>query len=151
MMKKTFFSLLFLAFGLIVANAQSDDAAVRKAIEDETRAFHTNPDRNVFLSYWNITDETVMTYSGGGNTIKITGVQMRDAVKNGTIPGVDNSTTTYESFTIRSNGNVAWASFVQIDIDKDGKKGPRLHEYRMLEKINGAWKIVCSSVHEMKE
>lgn len=150
-MKKTLFILALLAINLCAAIAQSEDAAIRKAIEDETRAFHTNPDRNVFLSYWNITDETVMTYSGGGNMSKITGAQMRDAVKNGTIPGVDNMTVTYENFTVRSSGNVAWASFVQIDTDKDGKKGPRLHEYRMLEKINGAWKIVCSSVHEMKE
>jgi hypothetical protein len=149
-MKKTFFTLFLLAFSLISIHAQSEEAAVRKAIEDETRNYHSNPDRSVFLSYWNVTDATIMTYSGGGNVTNLSGKQMSDAIKNGVIPNADNMTTAYETFVVKVSGNVAWASFIQIDSKPDGTKGPRLQEFRMMEKINGAWKIVASSVHELK-
>ena len=149
-MKKSFFTLILLSFSLISLHAQSEDVAVRKTIEDETRSFHTNSDRNVFLSYWNIIDATTMTYSGVGNVINMTGADMRDAAQKGTIPLADGSTASYENFIVRTSGTVAWASFTQIDTHKDGTKSPKLQEFRMLEKIKGAWKITCSSVHEIK-
>jgi Domain of unknown function (DUF4440) len=149
-MKKVFFSLFFLTFSLISLRAQSEEAAVRKAIEDETRTFHTIADRNVFLSYWNLNDASIMTYSGGGNVTVIKGEQMKDAVKNGQLPPPDFITVAYENFVVKVSGNVAWASFVQVDTNKDGTKGPRLQEFRMMEKTNGAWKITASSVHELK-
>ncbi len=149
-MKKILITLAFLAINLCAAMAQNEDAAIRKAIEEETITFHTNADRNVFLSYWNITDATVMLYSGGGNVVSLTGAQMNDATKNGTIPPVDGSVASYENFLVRSSGNVAWASFTQQDTKKDGTKTPRMQQFRLMEKINGAWKITSSSVHELK-
>ena len=149
-MKKTLITLAFLAINLFTATAQSEDAAIRKAIEEETSTFHTNADRNVFLSYWNITDATVMLYSGGGNVVSLTGAQMKAATTNGTIPAPDGSVVSYENFVVRSSGNVAWASFIQQDTRKDGTKSPRMQEFRLMEKINGAWKITSSSVHELK-
>ncbi len=149
-MKKTLITLAFLALNLFAATAQNEDAAIRKAIEDETSTFHTNADRNVFLSYWNITDGTVMLYSGGGNVVSLTGAQMKAATANGTIPLPDGAVAAYENFVIRSSGNVAWATFTQQDTKKDGTKTAKLQEFRLMEKINGAWKITSSSVHELK-
>ncbi len=43
-------------------------------------------------------------------------------------------------------GNSAWVSHNEESISKDGQKTYSL-EFKMLEKINGDWKIVGMSIH----
>jgi len=47
-------------------------------------------------------------------------------------------------------GNSAWASHDEESISKEGKS-TFSYEVRLLEKINGAWKLVGQSVHQYKK
>jgi hypothetical protein len=55
-------------------------------------------------------------------------------------------TSSNSDYRIGINGNNAWASFNEESINKDGKKTYTV-EIKILEKIDGEWKIVALSVH----
>lgn len=54
-MKIKLLALLFFALSLGSAMSQSDETAIRQVIEAESKAFHTNADRTLFMTYWQIT------------------------------------------------------------------------------------------------
>ena len=55
-------------------------------------------------------------------------------------------TFSISNFKVSVNGNSAWVSHDEESISKDGKK-TYTAEFKMLEKINGDWKIVGMSLH----
>jgi hypothetical protein len=145
--KKTFLLLLLFVVALPLIHAQSDVAEIQKTIEAETTAFHVNADRNVFLSYWHITDATIMVYSPiNGKSTVLTGPMMKGAAQAGQIPLADQGQAEFSSYVIRASGNVGWASFDQKETAANGTI-THLYGFRCLEKIDGKWKIVSSSVH----
>jgi hypothetical protein len=52
------------------------------------------------------------------------------------------------NYQIHVEGNTAWAMYDSVKTDDKGKHPS--YEVRMMEKVNGAWKIVCMSVHHYK-
>jgi len=52
-------------------------------------------------------------------------------------------------YKISIKGKSAWVSHHEESTDKDGKKSYS-YEIRMLEKINGQWKLVGQSIHMLK-
>ena len=129
------------------ATPKADEVAIKNVIQTETKNFHENTDRNGLLSYWKIDENTRMVYSTPSQeAIFLKGSDLKTAVENGTVPKADNATFEMTNFVIRSGANAAWASFDQKVTPKSGSAGFS-HEMRGLEKVNGAWKIVSSSVH----
>ena len=125
----------------------ADEVAIKNVIQTETKNFHENTDRNGLLSYWKIDENTRMVYSTPSQeAIFLKGSDLKTAVENGTVPKADNAAFEMTNFVIRSGANAAWASFDQKVTQKSGSAGFS-HEMRGLEKVNGAWKIVSSSVH----
>ena len=61
----------------------------------------------------------------------------------------DKSVSVNTNYKISINGNSAWSSHDQETISTDGVKSYS-YEMRMLEEINGQWKIVGESVHHYK-
>ena len=55
-------------------------------------------------------------------------------------------TFTNSNYKISVMGNSAWVSHNEESVSKDGKKTYSI-EFKMLEKINGDWKIVGMSMH----
>ncbi len=125
----------------------ADEVAIKNVIQTETKNFHENTDRNGLLSYWKIDDNTRMVYSTPSQeAIFLKGADLKAAVESGTIPKADNAAFEMTNFVIRSGANAAWASFDQKVTSKSGS-ATFSHEMRGLEKVNGAWKLVSSSVH----
>jgi hypothetical protein len=150
MMKNIFLTLFLLAASLSAANAQSaDEAAIRKAIEAESEAYHTNPDRAAFISYWHITPETRLVYTGLDGGGIFTGNDMKMAAEKGQFPPADQASREFTNYVVRTSGNLGWASFDQKNTLPNGEVHT-MREFRMMEKVGGAWKIVSSSVHEYK-
>jgi hypothetical protein len=145
-MKKIFNFLVFLVGSVCATFAQSEDAAIKKMIESESRAFHENTDRNAFINYWSLAKGSIMVYSGNGSCTVFSGEQMKDAAASGQIPKPDNAKVEMSNYVIRANGNLAWAIFDQKTTTPDGKSSYQ-HEFRCLEKSGSDWKIVGSSVH----
>lgn len=146
-MKNIVLTLCIFTASTVAMLAQNDAAAIQKAIESESQAFHTNPDRNVFISFWQITDDTRLVYSGPDGNSFISGKEILNAITNGQLPPTDNASAVFSNYTIKFSGVTGWASFDQENTDATGKKS-YMHEFRMMEKVNGNWKIVSSSVHQ---
>ena len=146
-MKSLFFSLVFLALSFGAAFGQSDDAAIKVVIEAESKAFHTNDDRSAFIAFWHITPDSRMVYSGPGTSMMYSGADMQAAISAGKLPPANQAESVFSNYAIRASGNVAWATFDQKSTTPDGKSST-MHEFRMMEKVGGVWKIVSESVHE---
>ena len=55
-------------------------------------------------------------------------------------------TSVNSNYNFSIHGHQAWVSHTEISTSADGKKSWS-EEIRMLEKINGAWKLVAQSIH----
>ena len=139
----------FITLSFCSVFAQTSEAAIRTAIESESKAFHTNTDRAAFIAYWHITEETRMIYTGPGGNNVLTGSQMKTAVTAGQLPPADNAVNEYTNMLIKAGDTVGWASFDQKSTTPDGASS-YMHEFRGMIKVDGAWKIFTSFVMEYK-
>lgn len=144
-MKKifTFAFLFFISLGFLSAQNKEVEK-IKKLIEAESFMYHNNPDRSVFLTYWLVNETSRMVVSNKNGTAVIPSKSIEASVKNNTIPPPDNIKSVFSNYMIRVSGKVAWASFDQ----KNSNSDVPFHEFRCLEKINGEWKILGSSVHD---
>jgi hypothetical protein len=143
---KSLLTTLLLINTIFLMAQNGEEAAVRAAIEAESKAFHTNPDRQVFLSSWKLEGDSRLVYQGTEGTNLMTGDGIKAAVAAGQIPPADKAVSEFSNFVVRAGGTVAWATFDQKSTTPDGKL-QYTREFRCMEKVNGQWKIVSSSVH----
>jgi hypothetical protein len=140
-------SFLLLVLHTSVATAQTaDEAAIRHVIESESKAYHTNPDRTAYLGYWLLNENTRLVYTGAEGTFYVTGPMMQSSLSSGKLPPMDHAVTEYSNYVIRADDNIGWASFDQISRMPDGQV-KYMHEFRCMEKVQGTWKTVQSSIH----
>lgn len=59
----------------------------------------------------------------------------------------DGGTSSNSNYKMSIQGDHAWVSHDEVSIAKDGAK-TYSHEIRMLERIEGHWKLVAQSIHE---
>jgi hypothetical protein len=140
-------TLLLVLIQLIDATAQkkNDAAAIKALIEKETKAFFeidhkTWADSWAKTSYafWSFADTTdVNSFSGWENIDKGFSEYFRTAKPS-------NAQIERNWLDIKIFGNGAYARFTQHVKDQTQRK-PQA-EVRVLEKINGEWKIICVSV-----
>ena len=139
--------LVVVILSFTVANAQkkNDTEAIKALIEKETKAFFdidhkTWADSWAQTSYafWSFADTTdVNSFSGWENINKGFDEYFRTAK-----PSKANIERNWLDIKIFGNG--AYARFTQHV--KDNTDRPPQAEVRVLEKINGKWKIVCVNV-----
>jgi hypothetical protein len=158
MLKKTtqLLAIVFLSVLVIASQAQgkkgkttsssaNDEAQIKALIENETKAFFeidqkgwANCWANVPYAFWSFADTTdVNSFSGWDEIYK----------------GFDNYFKTSKPSTAKIKrdwhhivikGNFAYVRFTQLVSDESLR--PSQAEVRVMEKINGLWKIVCVSV-----
>ncbi len=145
-MKKPMLSLAF-AFLLFSAKSQSaDELAIQKTCEAETRAWLA-ADAATFNNCWQIRPYSrILVSTEDGQTFAIGADQMKPAVATAMGNG-----GTFEIFNLKYSisGNSAWVTHDEVKTATDGSKH-HSYEFRMLEKVDGAWKIVAMSVHHQK-
>ncbi|GHB63166.1 DUF4440 domain-containing protein [Persicitalea jodogahamensis] len=120
-----------------------DAYMIRKMLEAETQAWLNN-DGKTMVSYWadlpyaahTVTDEA-------GKAYDITATEIGEMVTRLSTqrPNKPGTTFTTSNFTIRPNGDAAWASYEQTFHYPDGREPVTNIESRYLEKIDGKWKI----------
>jgi hypothetical protein len=132
-----------------IAFAQSaDEAAIKKVIEAETAAFQAGA-LELWKSFWQIQPYTRALSTGADGThFDITQEMLKNPPPGVLGRGSSCANTNYLTH-ISTNSDMAWSSFDQVETRKDGTKA-YAHQMRILEKINGAWKLVGSSVHWYK-
>lgn len=141
--------LSFLVMSISISFAQSaEEAAIKKVVEAETAAFQTG-DLALWKSFWQIQPYTRALSTGAdGAHIDIPQEVLRNPPPGVLGRGSSCANTNY-LIHISTNNDMAWSSFDQLEIRKDGTKGYS-HQMRILEKIDGVWKLVGSSVHWYK-
>ena len=130
----------------------TDDAAIRKVINDETKAF-LDGDGKKLLSCWS---KKKTNERGGQNLVSGLG---QPYAKAGSMEKLQNYLANVKKqdkraeqndFEVRLNKNMAWATFTQKMIANDGTVATTNRETRILERINGDWKIVYLGQQAMK-
>jgi len=144
-LKKIIFTLILGFFQWIYATplaAQDEKEAIKAVIAKETSAF-MNVDFASWsetwikapYAYWSYSDSTTTSFIEGWDSINKTYAQyFKDARPS-------HGEITNEWIEIRVYGNGAYARFVQrvkddVDIDETS-------QVRVLEKMDGKWKVVC--------
>jgi hypothetical protein len=127
------------------ASSRQDEAAIRQLIELETKAFFeidytTWADcwAHVPHAFWSFADTSDVNYFSGWENINSGFANYFKTSK----PSQAKIERDWQSIKIFGNG--AYARFVQ-HVQDDAERPPQ-EELRVLEKINGQWKIICVSV-----
>ena len=143
------FCLTFLIGSIILfsCNKKTDEtSAIQIVIERETTTWRLG-DIKGHADCWQIQPYTrILVSTADGLTLDIP----PNTIINPT-PDImgDKSVSVNKNYKISVNGNSAWSSHDQETTATDGTKSYS-YEMRILEKINGHWKIVGESVHHYK-
>ena len=146
-MKDTFFAFLICGVTLFGCNKKTDEtSAIKAVIERETTTWRLG-DIKGHADCWHIQPYTrILVSTANGVTLDISPSLIINPTPD--IMG-DKSVSVNSNYKISVNGNSAWSSHDQKTTAVDGTKS-NSYEIRMLEKINGQWKIVGESVHHYK-
>jgi hypothetical protein len=128
------------------ASAANDETVIKNIIEKETKAFFEIDQKDwasywaqVPYAFWSFADTTDVNSFSGWNEIS---------------KGFDNYFKTSKPSSakinrnwrhIQINGTMAYIRFTQM-VDDGNNMRPAQEEVRVMEKINGEWKIVCVAV-----
>lgn len=129
----------------------SDEEAVKQTCENETKYFHEADVKN-WDSQWGESahseyhsqylKELIKTPFAKGEML----VRMKSNVAKTIKP--DGLVSKVTDFEARINGNMAWATYTQEDFKGETSDG-KSRQLRILEKVNGSWKIVCLAIQRM--
>jgi ketosteroid isomerase-like protein len=130
--------------GTVAPTVKADEeAAIKAVIEKETATWRAGDIKGHADCWQPQPYSRILIAMTDGSTLDVPAAFMLnptpDIMGNG---GISVNT----NYRISINGNTAWSSHDQETTEKDGTKSYS-YEMRMLEKINGAWKIVGESVH----
>ena len=146
-MKQSYLAFLIGSVIILSCNQKTDETfAIKAVIEKETATWRIG-DIKGHADCWHIQPYTrILVSTADGLTLDISPNIIINPTSD--IMG-DNSVSVNTNYKISINGNSAWSSHDQETTATDGTKSYS-YEMRMLEKINGQWKIVGESVHHYK-
>lgn len=144
-MKKSFSILLLtVLFFCSSSQAQDEEAAIKKVLEKESATWRSG-DVKGHADCWHIQPYSrILVSTGDGTAIDVPPAAMINPAKMGN--GGSSANTNYK---MSINGNSAWVSHDETSTAQDGSI-TYSYEIRMLEKIDGEWKLVGQSIHIYK-
>jgi hypothetical protein len=131
-------------------SSANDESVIKSIIEKETQAFF-EIDQKEWASYWAPVSYAFWSFADTTDVNSFSGWE--DIYK-----GFDNYFKTSKPSTakikrdwlhIKIHGNMAYIRFTQ-NVDDESQRPPQA-EVRVMEKINGVWKIICVSVIAMQK
>lgn len=141
-MKMMLLGLLLLA-GVSISQAQPDENAIKQVLRNETEGFFKR-DKEQWSNAWahvpyinfaaNLYGGDFMLVKGWVNLEK----QFANQFKSSKV--TDKVTVQNDNYTIHKNGEMAFVTYDQTLVDSHGKTTSK--ETRVLEKLNGQWKII---------
>ncbi len=141
---KTFMLLIAVLFGVVSGSlAQSDQETIKRVLRSETEGFFKR-DKAEWSNAWahtpyvhfaaNLYGGDFMMIKGWNDLEKQFASQFRSAKV------ADKVIVQTANYTIRQSGNLAFVAYDQTLVDSHGKTTSK--ESRVLEKLNGQWKII---------
>ncbi len=123
--------------------AQADHDAIKRVLRSETEGFFKR-DKAVWANAW--AHAPYVHFAAnlyGGDFMLIEGwdkLEKQFASQFKSTKGMNNVTVQNSNYTIHQNGNMAFVAYDQTLLDSHGKTTSK--ESRVVEKINGQWKII---------
>lgn len=137
-------------FWLVTASHLSaqnpEEAAIKAVIEAETTAFCKVSMADVVQQYWILDDKTTMCASQIDGTMVLYHAEELKAQTDA--PPPSHATFQNSNYQIYLNGNLAVVNHDQVVTMAEDQSKQYSHEIRVMEKVNGVWKIHMSSVHK---
>lgn len=143
-MKKALFALIGILIS-VCSYSQSvpDTTAIKQVLAKESTTYRSG-DFKAHAECWKIQPYSrIVVSTADGKLIEIPPASMINPPAN---PMDVGGTFSISNFKVSVIGNSAWVSHDEESISKEGKKSYTA-EFKMLEKINGDWKIVGMSIH----
>jgi Domain of unknown function (DUF4440) len=129
----------------------SDEEAIKQTCENETKYFHEGDGKN-WSNQWFETSyiEYLSQHFKNQINVPFTKGKVLVEMKNSIAPNLkpDGLVSKMTDFEARIKGNMAWATYTQEDFKGETSDG-KSRQLRILEKVNGSWKIVCASIQRM--
>lgn len=142
-MKYTCLFLLFFAQFIVQAQNMSDTTAIKDLLAKEAATYRSS-DLKAHATCWKIRPYSrILVSLPDGRSFDVP----PQAVVNP--PGGklgDGGSAVMSNFLFHVHGEEAWVSHDEVSTDKEGKKSYS-REMRMLEKVDGQWKLVGQSIH----
>jgi hypothetical protein len=136
--------LLFIILIVPMAYGQiEEETAIKKVLEKESATWRSG-DIKGHAECWEIKPYSRIIVSAIDGAVNDVAPEI---MLNPPMSFIGNGGTSVNSnYKMYINGNSAWVSHNEESTDKDGKKSYS-YEFRILEKINGKWKLVGQSIH----
>ena len=122
----------------------NEETAILNVIQQETNDFTKLPFNEVAKKYWILDDKTFICATGQNGDVNF--LTKDDMASNDQIAPEDKSIVEKTNYRIIVNGNMATVYHHQKVTLVDYNITLYSHEIRILEKVDGQWKIHCSSV-----
>lgn len=136
------FSLLFFCCILSCTTASNDEAAIKTLLEKEAATWRLG-DVKAHASCWQVQPYSKILVSlPNGSSFDVPAALMLQSSPNMGQGGY----AVMSNLKMKIEGKMAWVSHDEISTSKDSSKSYS-HEIRMLEKIDGQWKLVGQSIH----
>lgn len=134
----------FLVWSTVVsASAQSDNEAMKRVLRSETEGFFKR-DKAEWSNAWAHTpyiNFAANLYGGDFRLVKgWDELEKHFATQFKSKRAMDKVTVQNSNYSIHQNGNMALVTYDQTLVDSHGKTNSK--ETRVLEKLNGQWKII---------
>lgn len=144
---KILFIALFTAFAFCgFGQAAGDSLAIRQLLEKESATWRSG-DINGHAGCWQVQPYSRILVSTGDSTALDIPPAMMINPPTGAMGRGGSAVMTNIKMSI--HGDYAWVSHNEESTSADGRKSYS-YEMRMLEKINGQWKLVGQSIHIYK-
>jgi hypothetical protein len=146
MKQLSFLFLLLLAGAIVHAQSVNDTTAIKQLLERESATWRSG-DVQAHADCWHIQPYSKLIVStADGKCFEVPPSVMTHPPENAMGKG---GTSINSNYTFSIHGDDAWVSHDEVSTAKDGTKSYS-HEIRILEKINGEWKLVAQSIHLYK-
>ena len=143
---RTILLLLLSVISLQCFSQSNEEAAIKLLLEKESATWRSG-DVKAHAECWHIQPYSRILVSIGDSTvIDVPPAQMLNPSSNSFGKG---GFATNSNYKINITGNTAWVSHDEESTAAEGNKTYSA-EFRMLEKINGQWKLVAQSIHLYK-
>jgi hypothetical protein len=132
-----------LALFLLAACSEkiNEEEAIKQLLEKESASWRSG-DGKVHAECWEIKPYSrILVSTTDGKSLDIPPSAMTDPKNTG-----NGGTSSNSNYKMSIHGNYAWVNHDEESVDKEGKKSYS-HEIRLLEKVNGNWKLVGQSIH----
>jgi hypothetical protein len=142
-MIKVFTHFFILTLFVTGCTEVSEEDAIKALLEKESATWRSG-DIKEHADCWHIQPYSrILVSTADGTVLDVPPSFMINPPANSIGHG---GTSINSNYKMSIHGNNAWVSHNEESTDKDGKKSYSF-EIRILEKINGKWKLVAQSIH----